>query len=193
MDDYIRQLPHDNQQLAARWPDIFNELHKLARDISDEEQPTFGVKVLDALVDYAQADTGEFDSTKGTLITVTLEKLSKEFPAPLEELVRIFCRILNVLRINQVLHVTLLESIYNRCELGKNLSFPPSTGLIQSILSTLQQHSFLNTDCADGKIRDRWKQFFGRRLFSPLDSDRNKINYHETMQQMRSGFQQLFR
>ena len=193
MDDYIRQLPHDNQQLDARWPDIFNELHKLSRDISDEDQLTFSGKVLDALVDYAQADTGEFDTTKGVLINITLEKLTTQFSTPLEELVRIFCRVLNIHRITQVLHVTLLESIYNRFELGKKLSFPPSTDLIQTIFSALQQHSFLDSDCADEKIRDRWKQFLGRRLLSPIGSDQNKINYSETMQQMRSSFQQLYR
>ena len=193
MDAFIRQLTHENRQFDSQWPDTFTQLQRLSNNVSEEDQPTFKVKVLDALADYILADTEEPSIVKGTFITVTLDNFTKAFPASLPELARIFSRVLKMSRVDQVLHVALLESIFNRCELGTQLSSPPSIDLLETIFSAVQQHSFLDSDFADKKVRERWEQFMARRLLSPLDSDKNKVNYPETMEQMRSSFQQLYR
>ncbi|CAF1064963.1 unnamed protein product [Adineta steineri] len=192
MDEFIRQLTHDNTQFDNQWPDTFTKLHKLPDDIPDIDQPTFKVKSLNALVDYVLEDNEAISGTKSIFIDKTIQNLLKDPLPSLDELVQIFCRVLNIPNTNKLLQIKFLQKFYYQYRLGERLSKSPSVELIDSILGCLQKHELLNKESND-KVQDEWKQFLTRSMFSPLDMDTNKINHKETMIIMRSHFQHLYR
>jgi hypothetical protein len=192
MAEFIRQLPHDNQQLNNQWSGIFDKLHKLLKDIPEKDLPDAKVKLLDALVDYILADTDEVAQIKQTFVEVTIKTI-KDDPLPsLTELVRIFCRVLDIPNTNNLLSLTFLKEIHYKFQLGKRLSVGPSVDLIDSIFISLQKHEFLNKDLGKNS-QEQWKYFLSRAAFSPLSSDTNKFNEEKTMSQMTRSFQQLYR
>ena len=77
MDAYIRQLPHDNEQLNNQWPNIFDALNRLSNNIPDAEQTSFKVKSLDALLDYVLADTEPFEQIKKKLFGYNNEEIHR--------------------------------------------------------------------------------------------------------------------
>lgn len=188
MEEYIRQLPHDNQQLEKQWPEIFDKLQKLSRDISEDVK----VKSLDALVDYVIADNEEFVQIKATFIEITIKKFIDDPLPSLNELVRIFCRILEISNADNLLQLTFLQQIYRQFRLAERLSKPLSIDLINQILISLQKHEFLNKNFNEKNLK-KWSEFISQSMFSMISSDRNKLNYEETMNTMRSDFQQLYR
>jgi hypothetical protein len=192
MDEYIRQLTHDNQQLANDWPNIFDKLHKLSISIPETNQPIFKVKSLDALVDYVLADTEEVAQIKTSFIEITIKKFTNDPLPSLDELVRIFCRVLEVPNTNNLLNLTFLQKFYYGFRLGEHLSSLPSVDLIDLILICLQKHEYLNENF-NGQMQEKWCNFLSRGIFSPLSCDKNKLNYEQTMIKMRSNFQQLYR
>jgi len=192
MDEFIRHLPHDSSQLQSQWPDIFNTLNKLSIDIPKTDQPTFKVKCLDALVDYILADNEEITIIKSTFIETTIKKLTNDPLPSLDEVIPIFCRVLDVPNTTNLLNLTFLQTFYSQYRLGERLSKIPSIDLIDLFLNCLQKHEFSDQD-SDKKIQEQWKQFLSRNVFSRLTCDINKINYEQTMTNMRSSFQQLFR
>jgi hypothetical protein len=192
MDEFIRQLTHDNTQFEKQWPDTFDRLHKLSIDIPEVNQPVFKVKALDALVDYILADNEEVQQIKLTFIEITIKKLIGNPLPSLDELVRIFCRVLDVSNDNNLLNFTFLQKFYFKFDLGQRLVANTSVALINSIFISLEKHQFLDAQI-DGKIQAEWKSFLSRGMFSPLSSDKNKVNCDETMINMRNSFQQLYR
>jgi hypothetical protein len=192
MEELIRQLPHDNKQLEDQWSAIFDKLHKLSIDVSEVDQPAFKVKCLAALTDYVMADDEEVVQIKLSLIDTTIGKLSNEPLPPLDELVSIFCRLIDVPTTNKLLNLKLSQKMYHQYRLGERLCTQGCVKSIDRILLCLQKHEFCNTD-VEAKLQEQWKQFLSRGLFSPLTSDTNKLNRAETMLSMRPNFQQLYR
>ncbi len=193
MDEYIRQLTHDNEQMNNQWPDIFQKLHKLSIDIPNVDQPNFKVKCLDALVDYILVDTEDIVQIKISFVEITMKKFIDDPLPSLDELVRIFCRILEISNTNKSLNLIFLRTFYYQFQLGKRLlSLPLSINLIEVIFNCLQKHDFFNKNFTDN-MEEKWKEFLSRTIFSPLSCDTNKLNYEETMPYIRSQFQQLYR
>jgi len=192
MEEYIRQLTHDNKQLQNDWSNIFEKLHKLSISSPEIDQRIFKVKSLDALVDYVLADTEVVVQLKETFLEITIQKFTNDPLPSLDELVRIFCRVLEVPNTNNLLNLTFLEKFYYGFRLGERLSSLPSVDLIDLILICLQKHEYLNENF-NGQMQEKWCNFLSRGIFSPLNSDKNKLNYEQTMIKMRSHFQQLYR
>jgi len=192
MDEYIRQLTHDNQQLGKEWPVISEKLQKLSINIPEVDQPNLKVKSLDALVDYVLADHEEVVQIKSTFLEVTMKKLAHDPLPSLDELVRIFCRILEISNTNNLFNLTFLQTFYSQFRLGERLSSLPSVDLIDTILIYLQKHEFLDKNF-DDKIREKWSSFLSRAIFSSITSDKNKLNSEQTMIKMKTNFQKLYR
>ncbi|CAF3723633.1 unnamed protein product [Rotaria sordida] len=192
MDEFIRQLTHDNEQFEKQWPDIYNKLNKLLNVNSEIDLLIVKVKSLDALVDYILADTEKVIQIKLTFLDIVIKQCIDDLRPSLNELVRIFCRILDISNTNNLFYLTFLEKFYYKAQLGEELSKNSSTDLIDSIFNCLQKHEFLDKNL-DTKIQETWKHFLSRGVFSPLSSDKNKLNYEDTMTNMRSSFQKLYR
>ncbi|UJR31959.1 hypothetical protein I4U23_019432 [Adineta vaga] len=192
MDVLIRQLPHDNDQLESQWPAIFDQFHKLSINISETDQPSFKIKSLDALTDYVAADNEQCANIKLTFIDVTLKTLSNGPLPSNDELVRIFCHLLDVPDTNKMLNLRLIEKVYYTYRLGERLCNDGCVDLMEKILLCLQKHEFSKKNC-DVKVEEQWKYFLTRGMFSPISSDVNKLNKLETMMIMRSSYQQFYR
>jgi hypothetical protein len=192
MDEYIRQLTHDNQQFGREWPSTFDKLHKLSIDIPEIDQPTFKVKSLEALVDYVLADTEEIAQIKTTFLEITIKKFINDPLPSLDELVRIFCRVLELPNTNHLFNLIFLQKFYSLFRLGEHLSSLPSVDLIDSILICLKKHEFLDQNF-DNQMQGKWSHFLSQTIFSSLICDKNKLNDEQTMNKMRSSFQQLYR
>lgn len=192
MEDYLRQLTHENELFQTSWPEIFRQLHQLSVDIPDAEQLAFKVNTLNALVDYILADKEPVTNLKATFIETLLQKVSTEPLVPLEDLVRIFGRVLEVKDINDEYNVVFLRKFLYQFALGARLLELPSVNLIESILIYLQKHSFLDGDFKD-KMQDKWKELLTRGIFSPITSDRNRLNNDQAITHMRSQFQHFYK
>ena len=192
MDEFIRQLPHDDIQLNASWPKLSDAFYKLYIDVPQTEKADVNIRVLDAFADYVLAESGELTNMKSSLVEFIVERLSEVASTSLPDLTRIFCRVLDASEIKDELNLKLLEKIFFRFQLGERLSTTSSTDSIASILTSLQKHSYLNTNVSS-TILDRWKTFLSRYLLSLSDTDKNKINHLPTMIKMRGHFQELFR
>ena len=192
MEEYLRQLTHDNELFETSWPKVFGELHKLCIDIPDDEQLSFKVNTLNALVDYILVDNEPLITVKVTFFEKVFKEVLDEPLVPLEELVGIFCRVLEVDDVNDEYNVVFLRRFFAQFALGKRLSELPSVNLIESILISLQKHPFLNGHFKD-QMHEKWKEFLSRGLFSPITSDRNKLNSDQTITHMRSQFQHFYK
>jgi hypothetical protein len=192
MDEYIRQLTHDNQQLNNQWPDVLDRLQKLSINIPEMDQTSFKVKSLDALVDYVLADIEPVEQIKKSFLEITIKKFMNDPLPSLDELVRIFCRVLELPDINKILNFLFLQTFYSSFRLGVRLSSDPSVDLIETIFQYLKKHDFYNRNFQD-KMQENWTQFLSRNMFSSLSCDSNKLNNDETMTRMQSQFQQLYR
>ena len=190
MEEYLRQLTHDNEPFEQSWPTIFDRLHRLSNDISDDDVMSFKANTLNALVDYVLTDHEPVITLKVTFLETVMSKVSTDPRPPLDELVRIFCRVLEVEDVNDQYHVIFLGKFYYQFSLGERLSALPSVNLIESILTCLQKHRFRNEDFKDS-MQDKWKELLSRGLFSPI-STRNKFNNDETVTHMRNQFQQFY-
>ena len=188
MDEFIRQVSHDNDQLNNQWPDIFKTINTLSSDISENDK----VKALDALVDYVLTDAGKVAQIKTTFVERIITQLINTPVPSLSELVRIFCRVLEIPNTNNPLNLIFLKKFYYQFQLAKLLSADPSVDLIDSIFNCLQKHEF-SDKTLDKSMKEDWKNFLSRGMFSPLSMDTNKFNNEQTMSKMTRSFQQLFR
>ncbi|CAF4671529.1 unnamed protein product [Rotaria sp. Silwood1] len=192
MEEFIRQLTHDNKQFENQWPDIFNKLNKLLNTNSEIDLMIAKIKSLDALVDYILADTEVILYLKLTFLEIIIKQCIDDPKPSLNELVRIFCRILNILNTNNLFYLTFLQNFYFIFRLGEELTKNLSNDLIDIIFNCLQKHEFLDKNF-DSKIHEAWEYFVTRGIFTPITMDKNKLNYEDTMIHMRSSFQQLYR
>ncbi|CAF2790446.1 unnamed protein product [Rotaria sp. Silwood2] len=192
MDEFIRQLTHDNKQFENQWPDIYDKLKKLLDANPKTDLVIVKVKSLDALVDYILADTEENIHTKIGFLEITITQCTDDPKPSLNELVRIFCRVLDISNTNNLFNLTFLEKFYYKARLGEELSKNLSVDLIDTIFNCLQKHEFLDKNL-NTETQQTWEHFLSRGVFSPLSCDINKLNYEDTMPNMRSSFQHLYR
>ena len=92
---------------------------------------------------------------------------------PLEDLVRIFCRVLELKDINNQLNFTFLRTFYYTFRIGGRLASGPSVNLIETVFQCLMKHEFNDQDF-HGKMQESWCDFLSRGMFSPLTCDQNK-------------------
>ncbi|CAF3075045.1 unnamed protein product [Rotaria sp. Silwood2] len=197
MDEFIRQVTHDNELFEKQWPNIYDRLRKMFNEYEEKHTDisNFKIKVLDALVDYALAELTN-DSEPLYVKVVFIEhtvKLLVNDPLPsLTDLVRILRRILDTNNIFHKWHLACIKTFYYEFQFGKRLSSTKSIELIELIFQSFQKHSFLNEQ-VDKQTQEQWQNFLSRQMFSSLSMDNNVLNREETMLAMRSAYQQLFR
>lgn len=192
MDEFIRQVPHDNTQLEDQWPSIFDKLHKLSIGTPETDQPTFKARCLNALADYVLADADVEAQIKLSFVEATVGKLPGEPLPSLDDLVNVFCRLLDASPMNKMLNLKLIQKIYYQFRLGECLCKQGCVDSIDRIVCCLQQYAFSDEEM-NAKLQEQWKNFLTRSAFSPLSSDTNKLNHTETMLLMRRTFQQFYR
>jgi hypothetical protein len=192
MDELIRQLTHDNKQLRDQWAVIFEKCHQLSIDIPEADQPAFKIKCLNALTDYILADCEEVVQIKEIFLNSTMSKLVNGALPPLDELVSIFCRVLDIPDTNRLLNYQLMRSIYDQYKLGERLCNQDCVALIDRILLCLQKHAFSN-EHMESKMQEHWQDFVSRDIFTSVDYHLNKLNKEQIMLRMRRSFQQLYR
>ncbi|CAF0891470.1 unnamed protein product [Rotaria sordida] len=197
MDEFIRQLTHDNQLFKDQWPNIYDQVRKMFNEYEEKHSDiiNFKVKVLDVLVDYALAESTN-DSEPIDVKIVFIEhtvKLLVDDPLPsLTDLVRILRRILDTNNIFHKWHLACIKTFYYKFKLGERLSSTKSIDLIESIFQSFQKHSFLNGE-TDKQTQEKWKEFLSRQMFSSLSMDTNVLSREETMLTMRPAYQQFFK
>lgn len=192
MDEFIRQLPHDNMQLCSQWPEIYDRLFKLANQIPESDSSSFKIKCLSALVDYVIDDQEEYVENKAILIQKVLENLF-ESPLPsLEEITRLFCHLLDVSNKNRMINLALIQRIHYHYRLCERLRENKSVDLIETILLSLQKFDFADEDF-DSKMQEQWDTLLSRGVFSVISCDNNKLTELELMSSMRSAYQDFYR
>ena len=195
MDEYVRQLTHDNEQFDRQWSETFDRLHKLSLDIKHVDKAVWKASVLDALVDYIFVESelpSNPSQVKFSFVKVIIEKFVEDPIPSLADLVRIFRRVLVADNVFDLWHLAFLQAFYRQFRLGEHLSSTLSVDLIESILLSLEKHSFSNEE-ADEEIQEQWKDFFSSYMFPQLSYIKNKLNDEQTMVIMRPAFQQFFR
>ncbi|CAF1200313.1 unnamed protein product [Rotaria sp. Silwood1] len=197
MDEFIRQLTHDEQQFDNQWSNIYDRLHKMFNEYQEKHTDisNFKVKVLDALVDYVLAESTydcESFSVKVIFIENTVKLLVGDPLPSLTDLVRLLRRVLDTNNIFHKWHLHCIKTFHYQFRLCERLSSTKSIDLIESIFQGLQKHSFSN-DQTDKKTQEKWKEFLSNIMFSSLSMDKNVLNHEETMLAMRPAYQQLFR
>lgn len=191
-EEFIRHLSHDNQQLENEWPALFTQIQKFSFNGTENDLLVVKVKLLDALVDYVLADKEPMSQIKSTFLETIIESVLREQSPPLDELVRIFCRVFDVPNTNNLFNVAFIQAFFFKTRLGERLSKVPCVDLIDSILNSIEKHQFLDTDF-DTKLFEKWEKLLTRGIFSPLTINTNKLNYEHMVTTMRSSFQRLYR
>lgn len=191
MEEYLRQLTHDNELFEKSWPSTFNQLSQLSQNVSDVDEVSFKVNALNGLVDYLLADHEPMAISKVTFIEVMMNKVLGDPQPSLDELVSIFCRVLEVDDVNDEYNVIFLRKFFYHFSFGERLSALPSVNLIESIFTCLLKHPYRNEDFKDN-MQEKWEELLARGLFSPISS-RNKLNNDQTIIHMQSQFQQFYR
>jgi len=192
MDEYIRQISHNEQKLDNSWSQIYDDLNRQWGRTSDNQQLSVKVKCLDALVDYILVDNQPQAQIKTILIEHVLRILSDESKPDLNILMRTFFRIFDVLNVNNLLHFTFIKKFYFNFRLGEQLSSIPSIDLIDKLLKSFENYQFLTKDFETNNETE-WNDFIAGCIFSPLSSDRNKLTHENVMTQMQSQYQRFYR
>lgn len=192
MDEFLRQLPHDNDELLQQWPDIFDKCTKLLGNVSEADQATHTMNCLNALADYLMADHEEMAPIKLTLVVATMERLTGGPLPPANELASLFCRLLDASSTDDCLKFKLMQDMYYRYRLGEQLCNQECVESIERILCCLQKHAF-TTEEMSSDVQERWKEFLAAGIFRTANYDRNKLNNEEIMLRMRRTFQLFFR
>lgn len=196
-DEFIRQLPHDEQGLDKQWSEIFDKFSQLfnSNEGEDADVEIFKVKALDALVDYILAEpdpTVTQPYVKIALIENVMKHCAEDPMPSLPELVRLVQRILDREDVFNQWFLSSIEAFHFKFRLCENLITAQSFELVKSFLESLQRHTFLN-DQVDKTTEANWQQYLSRRIFSPLTCDSNKLNDETAMVAIRPTFQQIFR
>ncbi|CAF0879631.1 unnamed protein product [Adineta ricciae] len=192
MDEFIRQLPHDNAQLNTQWPDIFDRLFKLANQIPESDLSSFKIKCLSALLNYVVEDQEEYVTDKATLIHTVLENLFQHPLPPLEEITRMFCHLLDISNKNRMINLALIQKIYSGYRLGERLRQKESVDLIEKILFSLEKFDFAD-EGFNLKVQGQWDDLLSKGVFSAIVCDNNKLTELELMTNMRSAYQHFYR
>ena len=124
---------------------------------------------MDALVDCILAYSEETIEIKLVFTKTTVERLTNDPKPPLAELVRIFCRVLHVSRINNLLNLTLLEVVYVQFQPCKDLSVVSTIDLFHSTFNSLYKHELSNKNF-NATMQEKWTHFLSRNVFSRINS-----------------------
>lgn len=183
MDEFLRQLTHENDLFAQQWPDTFST-------IDDSSIPNETRRVLTALVDYVREDQSASD-LKDLLITKVIHRLINDVESiAIDDLVYVFTRCLESKR-NDPLTLHFLTEIYREFELGNRLStLPWKTNFIGQVLRSLQQQKFA---FASEEIEEKWQELFTRHVFSSSITDDNVLNNETMIKATPADFQAFFR
>lgn len=183
MDEFLRQLTHENDLFEQQWPDTFST-------IDDSSIPNETRRVLTALVDYVREDQSASD-LKDLLITKVIHRLINDVESiAIDDLVYVFTRCLESKR-NDPLTLHFLTEIYREFELGNRLStLPWKTNFIGQVLRSLQQQKFA---FASEEIEEKWQELFTRHVFSSSITDDNVLNNETMIKAAPADFQAFFR
>ncbi|CAF3324886.1 unnamed protein product [Rotaria socialis] len=197
MDKFIRELTHDDELFEKQWPATFDQLRKLYNEYDEKniDMSNVKVKILDALIDYAFAESSnhrEPISVKFTFIDNVAKTLTDDPLPPLDEMVRILRRILDTNNLFNKWYLACIAVLHYKLKIFERLSSTKSSDLIESIFQSLEKQSFSNEQ-TDSATQEKWRNFLSREMFSALLTDTNELNIEETMLVMRPAYQQLFR
>jgi hypothetical protein len=192
MDKFIRQLTHDDTELEQQWSQHFNRLYQESINIPSDERSMYNIRVIEALIEYIQADREEHHENKCQYIRLIIEQSLEPLEVSLVDLIRLFCHAFNLSSITNPLNLILLETFYSKFRLGEQLSKHTSTNLIVNLFQSFQQQTFDDEHCPTN-LKYRWTQLMARTIFSQIDTDKNKLNHSSIMQENRAGFQQFYR
>ncbi|CAF5060970.1 unnamed protein product, partial [Rotaria sp. Silwood1] len=128
---------------------------------------------------------------KYLLITMVIEQLiSKTLSIEINDLINAFIRILDSSRVDQW-YLKFLETIYERFEIGERLySTPIKTDLIEKILQSLQNKTFIFNSDED---TEKWEKFLTQNIFSNSTNDTNILNKQDTIEDMEATFQKFYK
>ena len=183
MDEFLRQLTHENDLFEQQWPDTFST-------IEDSSIPNDPRRVLTALVDYVREDQSTSD-LKDLLISKVVHRLISDVESiAIDDLVHVFTRCLENKR-NDPLSLHFLTEIYREFELGNRLStLPWKTNFIGQVLQSLQQQTFV---FASEAIEEKWQELFTQYVFSCSITDDNILNNETMIKATPADFQAFFR
>ncbi len=187
MDEFIRQLTHDNKLFQNQWNDINKRFQETSTSVG-------GKSILNALADYVIDEPHELlpCPIKFVCVQNIIKRIVKEnLSIPIDEIVRVFTRVLDEY-VTGCWHLNFIETIYTEFNLGKCLcSDPIEIHLIEQIFKSLEKKTFIN------EIKDhdnRWKCFLINNLFYQNSTiSFTTLNNIETMKIMRKSYQELYR
>jgi hypothetical protein len=187
MDEFIRQLTHDNKLFQSEWNNINKRFQETSTSVG-------GNSILNALADYV-IDEPQDElpcSIKFVFIKNIIKRIIKEnLLISISDIVQVFLRVLDGYE-NGCWHLNFIETIYTEFNLGKCLcSQPIQTHLIELIFRSLEKKSFVNQIKDDDK---KWEVFLVKNVFYNSSTiSLTTLNNKETMKIMRKDYQELYR
>jgi hypothetical protein len=187
MDEFIRQLTHDNKLFQNQWNDINKRFQETSTSVG-------GKSILNALADYVIDEPHELlpCPIKFVCVQNIIKRIVKEnLSISIDEVVQVFTRVLDGY-VTGCWHLNFIETIYNEFNLAKSLcSIPPQMSLIEQIFTSLQKKSFVNQIKDDDK---KWEYFLVNNVFhNNSSSNLIRLNNKEVIKVMRRPYQQLYR
>ncbi|CAF4644317.1 unnamed protein product [Rotaria sp. Silwood2] len=136
MDDYIRQLTHDNKTFENQWPKTFDELHKFINNYNESNINilSFKVKILDAAIDYVLSESIISEQpvyAKVVLVRIIIKFVGADQMPSFIDILRIFRRILDVNNIYNQWYLSVIELFHYELQLFKCLISTKSVDLIK--------------------------------------------------------------
>ena len=198
VEEFFRELTHDNDLFDQQWSNVSDRLENVFFDDlhTNKNNPIgFKTKTLDCLVDYILAEPNPSEKkvySKQLIVERILQVCADDSQPPLSEIVRVLRRIIDLPDIYNQWYLTCIQTFQYKFRLYEQLISSKSVDLIESILQSLEKHSFLNGQ-VDKQTEEHWTEYLSRRLFSPLTMDSNKLNREDLMLIMRPAFQKFFR
>jgi len=187
MDEFIRQLTHNNNEFQNQW----NNINKQSQEISISVD---GKKILNVLADYVIDEPQDQlpCSAKFVFVKNIIKRIIKEnLSISIDDIVQVFTRVLDEYT-NGCWHLNFIESIYTEFNLGKCLcSQPIQTHLIEQIFLSLEKKLFVNQIKDDDK---KWEFFLVNNVFYNNSTiSLITLNNKEAMKVMRKSYQELYR
>jgi hypothetical protein len=187
MDEFIRQLTHDNKLFQNEW----NNINKCLQETSISVD---GKSILNILADYVIDEPNDIlpCPMKFFCVQNIIKRIVKEnLFIPIDEIVRVFTRVLDEY-VTGCWHLNFIETIYNEFNLAYSLcSIPPQMSLIELIFKSLQKKIFVNQIKNDDQ---EWEFFLVNNVFyNDSSSNLSRLNNKEIMKVMRRPYQQLYR
>lgn len=189
MEDFIRNITHDEHKFNDDWPENRTKLWKFVQ----EKNIDTPLNVYQAFIDYVDEDQGTFHTLKLVFIEQFAELLCQEYPLPLDEAFPIFMRLFNFKDINHWPNLTLLESFNHHLQIGNRIAAERSKTYLDKIVEVLIQHPFINETLLNVQLIERWTNLLCRGLLVKMIPHKNDSSYQESLDFARGPFQKLFR